>query len=54
MFHEEVTHCEHCGEPFDGDDQAEVIRPSDPRGGGLLVHSEPCAMELLSQGWELA
>jgi hypothetical protein len=55
----QVTSCYRCGEDFkEGDHKAEVSRvdlTGDwPEGNSVIVHAEPCAMEMLKDGWGIS
>jgi hypothetical protein len=50
-----VIDCDHCGEAIlDKDPSAELYDPLSPRKKSVIVHAEPCAMEMIDKGWEIA
>jgi hypothetical protein len=54
-----ILECEHCGEHIHSEEaKAELATPTglpDHRGRTvIIVHAEPCAVELLNRGWIIA
>jgi hypothetical protein len=50
--------CWRCGEPLSEEGRAEVARVDLSgnfiEGNSVIVHAEPCAVEMLRDGWAIA